>query len=109
MNKTMYEVNWHRDGETFVRCSVTPITVTRLGILEGCSAPTIDAIDINGRRFAGNPDEYFETEEMAWANIRQELLEGIAGCREEMETIAKDIRGMEAFLAEMNTKKLVQA
>ena len=105
MNKKMYEVNWYRNGETFEKCTVTPITVTRMGIILGCNAPTIDAIDSDGRRFLGDPDNYFETEEAAWDNIRKELTEGIAGCKERMETMSKDIQGMEAFLATITSNQ----
>lgn len=76
--KTLYEVNWHSNNDTLIRISVTPIKVLREGILPGCSAVSITAVDSNGRLFQGCPQNYFETEEAAWEKTKIELQESIA-------------------------------
>lgn len=43
--KTLYEVNWHYNNDLLVCISVTPIKVLREGILPGCSAVSITAVD----------------------------------------------------------------
>lgn len=81
MKKTMYEVNWHwKDAgphQIFEGCTVSKITVTREGVLPGCSGISIDAIDSDGRKFLGSPENYFETEELAWENIKKDIEDSI--------------------------------
>jgi hypothetical protein len=80
--KTMYEVNWHWKNvgthEVFEKCTVSKITVTREGIRPGCSGVSIDAIDSSGQRFSGDPENYFETEELAWESIKKDIDDSIA-------------------------------
>jgi hypothetical protein len=74
MQKTMYEVVWISDGKgatTHIR--VEPITVIREGILPGCSAVTISAIDSRGDKFNGDPKDYFKSEAEAWETARADL------------------------------------
>lgn len=74
MQKTMYEVVWisnERDETTHIR--VEPITVIREGILPGCAAVTISAIDSRGDKFYGDPQDYFKTEAEAWETARADL------------------------------------
>lgn len=74
MQKTMYEVVWisnEHDVTTHIR--VEPITVIREGILPGCSAVTISAIDSRGDKFNGDPQDYFKTEAEAWETARADL------------------------------------
>ena len=71
MNKKMYEVNWHSIGDKFSHCTVTAITVTREGILPGCTGVTITAIDHEGGEFQGSPGNYHNTEAEAWAEAAE--------------------------------------
>jgi hypothetical protein len=73
----MYEINQHEFGDLLTHYTVTPIRVIRRGCLPGCSGETIDAIDCNGRKFCGNPAEYFVSEEDAWKKIRLDLMDAI--------------------------------
>jgi hypothetical protein len=73
MNKTMYEINWHDTNGEFTHCTVTPITVTREGILPGCTLPSISAVDHRGQRFTGVLSSYYDTEQAAWADVVDKL------------------------------------
>ena len=79
--KTMYEVNWHwkNNGinEIFEKCTVSKITVTREGILPGYCNVTIDGVDSDGQRFQGFPENYFDTEELAWERIKKDVNDSI--------------------------------
>ena len=89
--KTMYEINWHyKDSEQtqFSHCTVTPITVTREGILPGCTAVSITAKDSAGRTFQGSPRDYFETESAAWDNVRK----GLAAMADDNEAYIADLK-----------------
>ena len=89
MNEIRYEVNWHsKAGEEIF--TVTPITVVREGVLPGCSMPTITAIGSDGRRFQGNPGDYFKTEEEAYSSVREELRKSI-GMLERHISAAQDM------------------
>jgi len=74
MQKTMYEVVWisNEHGVT-THIRVEPITVIREGILPGCSAVTISAIDSSGDKFNGVPQDYFKSEAEAWESARADL------------------------------------
>jgi hypothetical protein len=65
----MYDVNWHYTNDVFSHCSVTPIKVIRESVLPGCTGVSITAKDSNGRKFQGSPDNYYATEEAAWAVV----------------------------------------
>jgi hypothetical protein len=102
--KTMYEANWHYNGDenfsdTFSYCCVSPIKVTREGILPGCSGISIDAIDSQGRRFQGSPGKYFETEEAALDFIKERLSENIQADRNGIARLTADCDAMEEYLA----------
>lgn len=74
MRKTMYEVAWisnEHGATTHIR--VEPITVIREGILPGCSAVSISAIDSRGYEFNGDPQDYYETEAEAWKEAKADL------------------------------------
>lgn len=79
MKKTMFEVNWHYEdvGEdgvaSFSHCTVTPIQVIREGVLPGCTRPSITAVDIDGRQFQGEPDNYHRTQSAAWREVSKTL------------------------------------
>lgn len=96
--KTLYEVNWHYDNDTLVRISVTPIRVLREGILPGCSAVSITAVDSDGRQFQGCPRDYFETEDAAWTQAENELRETLASAEQAMYETQRRIEGLRSVL-----------
>lgn len=102
--KTLYEINWHyKDGEQtkfskFSHCTVTPITVIREGVLPGCSAPSITAIGADGRTFQGSPNDYFESEADAWAEVKQDLLDTIESNDEEVRRLNAETYSLFSFL-----------
>lgn len=106
MKKTMYEVNWHwKDvgpNRIFKKCTVSKITVTREGILPGCTGVSIDAVDGNGRKFSGSPENYFETEEKAKEHI-------VKCVDDSIENIVLKIKELEEEkLAFMNFRKTLK-
>ena len=96
--KTLYEVHWHHSDDTLVRISVTPIKVLREGILPGCSAVSITAVDSNGHQFQGCPQDYFETEEAAWKQAKIELQETIASEEHDIREAQRRIEGLRNVL-----------
>lgn len=99
--KTLYEVNWHykdKQQTCFSHCTVTPIEVIREGILPGCTAVSITAVDMHGRKFNGTPNDFFASEQAAWESVRRDLLNTIASNEEELEIIKKEIHAMFKFL-----------
>jgi hypothetical protein len=92
MSEVMYEINWHntytrdRDG-VFTHCTVTPITILRRGIQPGATRETITGRDGNGRRFTGNPKDYYKTSEEAWSAVKEDILR-----------LQADIAAMKEFL-----------
>lgn len=97
--KTLYEVNWHYDNDTFARISVSPIKVLREGILPGCSAVSITAVAKDGHRFQGCPQYYFETEEAAWKQATIELQEAIASEQRGICEAQRRIEGLRSVLS----------
>lgn len=74
MQKTMYEVVWiSNENYATTHIRVEPITVIHEGILPGCSAVTISAIDSRGDEFSGVPQNYFKSEAEAWEAARADL------------------------------------
>jgi len=104
--KTLYEVNWHYDdNDTLVRISVTPIKVLREGILPGCSAVSITAVDSNGRQFQGCPQDYFETEDAAWAHAKEELQKTLASAEQAVDETQRRIESLRSVLNVMQGDK----
>ena len=102
--KTMYEINWHyTDNEQtkFSHCTVTPIEVLREGILPGCSAVSITAKGSDGRTFQGSPRDYFESEEAAWAQAKQDLFDTIQHNDEEVERLKDETHRLFSFLIKL--------
>lgn len=104
--KTMFEIKWHwldknKTPSIFSYCSVHPIKVIREGVLPGCSGVTITAIDITGRKFQGNPSNYFKTEKQAWAQVKKELRESVKSLIKQKKEIEKDILAHKRFLAKI--------
>ena len=103
MSEVMYEINWHntytrdRDG-VFTHCTVTPITILRRGIQPGATRETITGRDGNGRRFTGNPKDYYKTSEEAWSAVKEAISESIAGYEEDLLRLQADIAAMKEFL-----------
>lgn len=106
--KTLYEANWHYNNDTLVRISVSPIKVLREGILPGCSAVSITAVDSNGHQFQGCPQNYFETEEAAWAQIKVELQETIASEEREVCEAQRRIKGLRSVLLAIQVDEPVE-
>ena len=96
--KTLYEVHWHYNDDTLVRISVSPIKVLREGILPGCSAVSITAVDKDGHQFQGCPQNYFETEETAWKQATIELQETIASKERDVCEAQRRIEGLRNVL-----------
>jgi len=97
--KTVYDIKWDFDGEgNFVGVDIQPITVIREGVLPGCSGVSITAIGPNGKKFLGNPANYFDTKAAAWAHIKEELIAGVDERREEIKNIQTDIDTIKVFL-----------
>lgn len=100
--KTMYEVNWNTACDVFSKCTVTPITVTREGMLPGCTGVTIDAVDVNGRKFVGSPKDYFNTEEEAWESARFDIAQTIDNLEMRLENIKDNLFAYHKFLMEIS-------
>ena len=101
MNEVRYEINWHSSGDVFSRCTVTPITVIREGVLPGCSGVSITAISSDGHKFQGSPENYFNTEAEAWRSVKKDLVEGIRGREAQIKAQQKHLSAMIKFLEEM--------
>lgn len=99
--KILYEINWHYNNDLLVGISVTPIKVLREGILPGCSAVSITAVDKDGHQFQGNPQDYFETEEAAWKQATIELQESIVAGEEVIAETQKQIESFRNVLLTM--------
>lgn len=100
----MYVVNFHLVDDEFSHCTVTPITVTRRGVLPGCTGVSISAIDSAGRKFQGSPDNYFASESDAWRHVKESVEEIIASLEEDAQTALDGAERARAFLAEVTTK-----
>lgn len=103
--ETMYETNYHYNGEKLSHFTVTPIQVIRRGVLEGCSTESITAIGSDGRRFNGSARNYFETEEKAWESIRVELVEGIEATEKEINKQRQYLEDLREVLRKMPINK----
>ena len=101
MNKTMYEVNWHYTNDVFSHCSVTPIKVIRESVLPGCTGVSITAKDSNGRKFQGSPDNYYATEEAAWAAAKAELAESIEADEKQLAKLQEQLFAQHEYLAKL--------
>ena len=101
MNKTMYEVNWHYTNDVFSHCSVTPIKVIRESVLPGCTGVSITAEDSNGRKFQGSPDNYYATEEAAWAAVRVELAESVEAHERQLAELQEQLDAQLDYLAKL--------
>lgn len=101
MNKTMYEVNWHAVNDVFSHCTVTPITVIREGVLPGCTGVSITAKDNAGRKFQGSPDNYYATEEAAWAAVRTELAESAEAHEKQLAELQERLTAQREYLAKL--------
>jgi hypothetical protein len=95
----MFEVNWCYTADLFTGCTVTPITVTRIGVLPGATLPSITAKDNAGRAFNGSIDMYFETEHEAWGHARLSLEETVAAQEQEISELQADNDRMRAYIA----------
>lgn len=101
MNKTMYEVNWHSVRNVFSHCTITPITVLREGVLPGCTGVSITAKDSRGNKFQGSPDNYYATEEAAWAAVRVELAESVEAHEKQLAELQAQLSAQREYLAKL--------
>lgn len=97
--KKLYEVNWHHVEDIFSHVTVTAITVTREGILPGCSGVSIDAVDSQGRRFTGDSRDYYASEEEAWEAVKQDLLVTVETNEITLVRLTKENQKIREFLA----------
>jgi hypothetical protein len=109
MDKTMYEINWHSVGEIFSHCTVTPITVIREGVLPGCMGVSITAIASDGHKFIGSPQNYYHTEEAAWAAAKEELAKSIEAHEKELTETHAQLTAQREFLATIKDYLIVGA
>ena len=99
MQKLMFEENWHwTDTGVFIKHTVTPITVIRHGILPGCSAPSITAIDSDGRVFLGSMSDYFETEQAAHDAVKESLKANLLGLEQEIKDTTLKANAIRLYL-----------
>ena len=103
MNKTMYEVNWYYTNDVFSHCSVTPIKVIRESVLPGCTGVSITAKDSNGRNFQGSPDEYYATEEAAWAEVKAAMSETIRANESSIAKLVNETNALREYLTKLRT------
>lgn len=101
MNKKMYEVNWHSVGDKFSHCTVTAITVTREGILPGCTGVTITATDHEGRKFQGSPGNYHNTEAEAWAEVKVVISETIKANESSIAKLVNETNALREYLTKV--------
>lgn len=101
MNKTMYKVNWHSINDVFSHCTVTPITVLREGVLPGCTGVSITAKDSQGNKFQGSPDNYYTTEEAAWAAVKVELAESVESHEKQLAELQVQLTAQREYLAKL--------
>lgn len=108
MNKKMYEVNWHSVGDKFSHCTVTAITVTREGILPGCTGVTITATDNEGRKFQGSPDNYHNTEAEAWAEVKVDISETIKANESSIAKLVNETNALREYLTKIGAGETAQ-
>ena len=101
MNRTMHEVNWHSVNDVFSHCTVTPITVIREGVLPGCTGVSITAIGSDGHKFQGSPDNYYATEEAAWAAVKVELALTIEAHEKQLAELQAQLTAQREYLAKL--------
>ena len=70
---TVYDVRhvWQHPPDysesVLIGTRVEPVTVVEFGLREGCCFPDITCVDIKGRKFIGDPCDYYMTEDAAQA------------------------------------------
>lgn len=101
MNKVMYEINYHAEGDTFSHCTVTPITVIREGILPGCTKSSITAVSSDGHKFQGSPENYFNSEEEATEEVKKELALALKAREEDIENLTKEADNIRRYLSSL--------
>ena len=102
----MYEISWNSTGDgMFSHCSVTPIHVTREGILPGCSATTIDFTDHTGRKCQGTASNYHDTEAQAWAEIHDTINKAIINNEASIKKMTDETKLLYEYLKIVNERK----
>ena len=96
--KTLYETNWHYVNDHLSHCTVTPIKVVWEGVAPGCSAPSIEAIGADGRRFRGSARNYYETEELAREALRLELQDAANDLQRAIDDHTAELAAVRAIL-----------
>lgn len=102
MNKKMYGVSWHRVGDKFSHCTVDAITVTREGILPGCTGVTITATDHEGRKFQGYPGDYHNTEAEAWAKVKVNISKTIKAYESNIAKLVNETNALREYLTKID-------
>ncbi len=105
MNERLWEINhhWSKVGDEdsiFSGCSVSPIFILEESIAPGASVPSILAKDADGNKFRGSRKNYFETEELAWKEIKRDLSESLLHYQSEVTLLQAQCEAIEKFLNE---------
>ena len=99
VTKTLFDIVWHNRDDVLSHCTVSPISVLREGVLDGCTGVTITAVDAQGRRFLGSPDDYYPTEEAAWAAVKADLEASVAGLALQLDSLQAQLDAQRNYLA----------
>ena len=67
----LWEVNYVYQGGRLIDARVLPITVTRFGIDEGCTAPSISFTDVHGRKARASVNMFYLAEHDAYQEVAQ--------------------------------------
>lgn len=103
MTELLWEINHHwskvnDEDSIFSGCSVSPIYVLEENIAPGASVPSILAKDVHGNKFRGSRKNYFETEELAWEEIKRDLNESLLHYQSEVKLLQAQYAAIEKFL-----------
>lgn len=96
MSDKLYIVRWHDNYGPLP--FVEEITVLRRGVSAGCYLESIDAIDSEGHKFRGDPDEYFESQEDAIKDFVFDLHDSIKSVKATIESMEEQKRLLEETL-----------
>jgi len=94
--KTVYDTELKFDDhDCLIGVELKKIWVTWEGIRPGCSSVAIDAVDGDGQRFSGSPENYHDTPEAAMATalvLVKETLESAEARIKDARAQAKSLR-----------------
>lgn len=101
----LYRINQHRSDGILSHYTVTPIRITRRSILPDCTLESIDAVDADGRKFQGNPDNYYVTEAAAWDAIRSDLIDAVAHREQKIKDMRAELKAWKLILRGLYAKR----